>query len=265
MATLTRERAPQSSPLDNRTHIPHVLDKGLGARLRVGLIVLATDQTTEHEARRVLALPGVDLYESRIWNDANITVETLSQMAADIEGTARLILPDVRLDTMGFACTSGALVIGEEKVFELIRRVRPGIPCSSPITGAIAGIKALGLKRVALLTPYVPAINELMRTYLEARGIAVPVVGSFSNPNDDEVARISTASTREAAIELGRSKHVDGVFVSCTSLRTIDIVREVEEATGKPMIASNPALSWHLLRLGKVEDKLPQWGRLFTV
>jgi maleate isomerase len=90
-------------------------------------------------------------------------------------------------------------------------------------------------------------------------------MGSFNNPNDDEVARISIESTRAAAIDLGKSEHVDGIFVSCTSIRTIDIICEVEGAIGKPMLASNPAQAWHLLRLGNVKDKLPQWGRLFAI
>jgi len=249
----------------NKTCLAHTLDAGLGARLRIGLIELATDQTSEHEFRRLFQLPGVDFYISRIWNDATITPESLAEMARDIESCARVILPNLRLDVMGFTCTSGAMVIGEDKVFSLMRAARPALPCTSPITAALAGITALGLKRIALLTPYVQAINDMMRSYIEARGVAVPVMGSFNNSNDDEVARISLESTRAAAIDLGKSQHVDGIFVSCTSIRTIDIIREVEEAIGKPMIASNPAQAWHLLRLGNLRDKLSQWGRLFSI
>src|SRR5215475_11321835 len=251
--------------LINKTCLEHTLDAGLGARLRIGLIELATDQTSEHEFRRLFQLPGVDFYVSRIWNDANITPDTLAEMVRDIEACARVILPNLRLDVMGFTCTSGAMVIGEDKVFSLMRAARPALPCTSPITAAMAAIGALGLKRIALLTPYVQSINDMMRSYIEARGVAVPVMGSFNNPNDDEVARISLESTRAAAIDLGKSPDVDGIFVSCTSIRTIDIIREVEGAIGKPMLASNPAQAWHLLRLGHVQDKLPQWGRLFSI
>jgi len=251
--------------LINNTCLAHTLDAGLGARLRIGLIELATDQTSEHEFRRLFQLPGVDFYVSRIWNDANITPDTLAEMVRDIEACARVILPNLRLDVMGFTCTSGAMVIGEDKVFSLMRAARPTLACTSPITAAVAGATALGLKRIALLTPYVQSINDKMRSHLEARGIAVPVMGSFNNPNDDEVARISLESTRAAAIDLGKSPDVEGIFVSCTSIRTIDIIREVEGAIGKPMLASNPAQAWHLLRLGHVQDKLPQWGRLFAI
>ena len=192
--TSTKSRNGISSRLlVNETHLPHQLDQGLGSRLRIGLIELATDQTSEHEFRRLFALSGVDFYQSRIWNDATITPETLVRMEQDVEGAMRVILPNLRIDVAGFTCTSGAMVIGEDKVFSLMRKARPGIPCSSPITGAMAGMKALGLKRIALLTPYVQAINDMMRDYIEDRGVSVPVMGSFNNANDDEVARITLA------------------------------------------------------------------------
>ena len=192
MVTSTKSRNGISSPLlVNKTHLPHQLDQGLGSRLRIGLIELATDQTSEHEFRRIFALSGVDFYQSRIWNDATITPETLVRMEKDVEGAMRVIMPNLRIDVAGFTCTSGAMVIGEDKVFSLMRKARPGIPCSSPITGAMAGMKALGLRRIALLTPYVQAINDMMRDYIEDRGVSVPVMGSFNNANDDEVARIT--------------------------------------------------------------------------
>ncbi len=255
---------PQADLVLNCTHMAHALDAGLGARCRIGIVELSIDQTSEHEFRRLLALPGVDFYVSRIPCASNISRETLAAMEGDVASGTGLLLPNLRLDVVGFTCTSGTMVIGEDRVFELIRTARPGIACTSPITGALAGMRALGLGRVALLTPYVQEINDMMRAWLEARGVAVPVMGSFNNPDDEQVARITLASTREAAIELGRSPAVDGVFVSCTSLRTADIIAEVEQAIGKPMIASNQAQAWHMLRLGKVADRLPQFGKLFT-
>jgi len=256
----------RSVPLTvNRTHMPHRLDQGLGARCRIGIIELSIDQTSEHEFRRTLTLPGVDYYVSRIGCAASITPQTLVAMQGDIEHGAALLLPGLRLDVIGFTCTSGTMVIGEEQVFERIRNARPGVACTSPITGALAGLRALGVSKVALLTPYVEEFNRMMKSWLEARGIAVPVMGSFNNPVDDEVARITIEATRDAAIELARSPEVEGILVSCTSLRTLEIIADVERATGKPMVSSNQAQAWHMLRLGKVDDRLPGLGRLFQL
>ena len=53
-----------------------------------------------------------------------------------------------------------------------------------------------------------------MREYIEARGFAVPVLGSFNEEDDRRAARIDQASIRDAAIEIGRADSVDAVFVS---------------------------------------------------
>lgn len=255
-----------SELLVNRKHLPFQTDQGLGARARIGLIVLATDNTMEAEWRAILGgLPGVAYYESRLHNSPTITPETLAEMEKDIEGATRLILPNGRMDVVAFGCTSGTIVIGEETVFEKIREARPGIHCTTPITAGIEGMKTLGAKRIALLTPYVDEINQMMRRFIEARGVEVPVVGSFNNPDDAEVARMTAACVRDAAIELGRHDAVDGVFVSCTSLRVAEIVEQVEAAIGKPCSSSNHAMAWHALRLAGVKDAIPGWGRLFRV
>jgi maleate isomerase len=250
----------------NRQHIPFELDGGIAARAALGLVVLATDHTIEHEWRRILGpLKGVGFYEARLHNAAEITPEKLREMEKDIARTAALILPAERLDVLAFGCTSGTIAISEEQVFARLREARPGIPCTTPITAARAGMAALGCRRIALLTPYIDRINHMMRDWLQARGLEVPVMGSFNHENDNEVARISTASIEAAVLELGRHDAVDAVFVSCTSLRVAEIVERVEAVLGKPVSSSNHAMAWHALRLAGYPDPVPGFGRLFQV
>ena len=135
--------------------------------------------------------------------------------------------------------------------------------CTTPITAAFAAFEALGVRRLALLTPYRDDINRFMRDYIEARGFAVPVMGSFNEEDDRKAARIDAGSIRDAAIELGRSDCVDAVFVSCTSLRLTDAIDEIEAALGKPVTSSNHAMAWHCLRLAGITDRRPEFGALF--
>jgi maleate isomerase len=250
----------------SKTHMKFQLDAGVAARGRVGLIVLATDHTIEHEFRQVFAaVPGMALYESRIQNAAEINERTLAEMEKGMAAAAGIILPGTKLDVVAYGCTSGTVVIGEEKVFARIREARPGVACTTPITAAIAGLKKLNAARIALLTPYVEEVNRMIRRFVEARGIAVPVMGSFNHENDNEVARISQASIKDAVRELAREPAVDGVFVSCTSLRVADIVEELEAEVGKPVTSSNHALAWHCLRLSGYTEPVPGFGRLFRV
>lgn len=250
----------------DRRHIPFTLDQGIAYNASLGLIVLATDHTIEHEWRLMLGgREGLGFYESRLWNSATITPETLKEMEREIAPATRVIRPGERIDVVAFACTSGAMVIGDEAVAAQVHASRPDVPVTSPMKAAITGLKRIGARRVALLTPYMDRINQMMRRHMEERGLSVPVMGSFNHENDNEVARIDSASMRDAILDLGSHEAVDAVFVSCTSLRVAHLIEEVEARLGKPVTSSNHALAWHSLRLAGYDEPLPGWGRLMQV
>lgn len=247
------------------TLLPFTMDAGVMGRAAIGLVVLATDQTLEHEWRQIMNLPGVAFFEARIHNSSDITPQTLAAMEKDITAAVQLIVPDVALQVVAFGCTSGSIVIGEGKVAQRIQNARPGVACTTPITGAVAGLRKLGAQRIALITPYVQSVNTLFEEHLVLHGLDVTRIASFNHSNDSEVARIDAASLRSAILATGAHDNVDAVFVSCTSLRMADLTREVEQALGKPVVASNTAMAWHALRLAGVHDTLPRFGRLFEV
>jgi maleate isomerase len=89
------------------------------------------------------------------------------------------------------------------------------------------------------------------------------VIGSFYEHDDTVVGRVTPQTILDAALSVGRSAEVDGVFISCTSLRAAGIIERAELALGKPVTASNHALAWHLLRLAGIEDTVDGYGQLF--
>ena len=248
-----------------RTHIPFQVDGGVAERAAIGVIVLGSDHTIEHEFRDYLDIDGVAFYESRIRNSATITPESLADMQYRIPECADVILKGVALDVIAYGCTSASMVLGEERVFELIRETRPEVKCTTPITAAFAAFEALEAKNLAVLTPYRDDVNETVAAYIENKGFNVVAFGSFNEEDDNRAAKITTESIRQAAVELGRIKHVDMVFVSCTSLRIAPVVNAIERETGKPATSSNHAMAWHCLRLAGVNDRLPQFGSLYEV
>jgi maleate isomerase len=90
-------------------------------------------------------------------------------------------------------------------------------------------------------------------------------MGSYNIQDDTQVAKLSRESVMSAALELGRNAAVDGVFVSCTSIRLVNVVEDLEQALGKPVTSSNHAMAWHTLRLAGIEEKLEGFGSLFRV
>jgi maleate isomerase len=246
-----------------RREIPFETDSGVASRAALGLIVLASDQTLEYEFRRIAGLPGVGIYESRIYNAPQTTPETLRAMEKDIAGGAGLILPGLPLSVMAFGCTSATMLLGEDVVFGHIRSAHPDVACTSPITGALAALDYLEARRIAILTPYRDDINVAVAQYIEDRGLQVVSFGSFNEDNDHRVARTAPQSIRQAVLAVGSDPSVDAVFVCCTSLRLVDQVQAIEMELKKPVTSSNHAMAWHALRLAGVNEPLPQFGRLF--
>jgi maleate isomerase len=243
--------------------LPCTLDEGIAARAAIGLLVLATDQTMEHEFRQLIRLPGVAVYAARLFNDAAITPDTLRAMRDRIAPAAALILPDMHLDVVAFGCTSASMTLGEDEVFRQIRRARPEVACTTPVTAAFAAFKALGARRIGVLTPYAPDVNAVVRAYLDTHGADVAAFATFDKRDDREAARISVASITAGITSLARGASLDAVFVSCTSLRLAEHVEAIEAAAGVPVTSSDHALAWHCLRLAGVGDTVPDTGRLF--
>ena len=262
------DRAASPKPLAGMElveHLPFAADQGIASRARIGLIVLATDYTIEHEWRRIMTgLDGVALYQSRILNDAQITPETLRAMEPRIAAAADVILPGAHLDVVAYGCTSASMAIGEEKVFERIRSVRPQAKCTTPITAAFAAFRALGARRIGVLTPYRADVNRIVAGYIAARGFAVPVFGSFNEEDDNVVASITPRSIKAGIVAIKDRAEIDAVFVSCTSVRLAEAAAGIETEIGLPVTSSNHAMAWHALRLAGIGDALPQWGRLFA-
>lgn len=246
-------------------HLPFQTSKVLGARARIGMVVLATDYTLEHELRHLITLPGVDIYHARIANSPNITPDTLRAMQPLITSTAELILPGDTLDVLAFACTSASIVLGTPTVAENLKAAKPEAKTTNPAFAAFNAFRALGAKRIALLTPYAKSVNEMVQQSVEEAGFEVPVFGSFNEPHDPTVAAIDTPSLKDAIARIITKHQVDAVFISCTSVRIAADVAAIEAELGVPVTSSNHALAWHCLRLAGIDDTLPQHGRLFCL
>lgn len=253
---------PQSAEPVDLGVLPSELDGGLAARAAIGLAILATDQTLEHEFRALVRIPGVAFYEARLFNDNDITPDTLRAIGPRIAPTVDLILPSIPLDVVGFGCTSATMTLGEEAVFAEIRKARPGVACTTPVTGALAAFKALGAKGIGLLTPYAPEINQGLVRYFTGRGLDIAAVASFDRRDDREAARISLASIEAAAERMAAVPGVDAIFISCTSLRVAEAVAGLEKRIGIPVTSSNHAMAWHCLRLAGTTSSMPAGGCL---
>jgi len=253
---------PTVETLQSWETMPATPDEGPAAAAAIGLITLSNDAVIEQELRNFLAsVVGAAVFASRIPLVLSLSPQGLCDMEAHIPDAARLIVPDDRLDVMAFGCTSGSMAIGPERVAAAVRRSRPGIPVTDPVSAALKGLERLGARRIALLTPYPDAVNRVVADYVEGQGFEIADRASFKQPNDPAIARVPPEAIYRAGVALGR-RPVEALFISCTALRCSPVIERIEQAIGKPVVTSNQALAWDCLRLAGCGAAIEGYGRL---
>lgn len=247
------------------TRLPYTLSAPIGSRASFGLIVLQADETIEHEFRQIFAIDGVALYVTRIPSGADVTPESLGRMKDALPAAAHLLPPSVDFRDIAYACTSGATMIGPETVAAIVREATGCAVVTDPLTATIAALEKLDARRLAFLTPYRADVSLAMRTALESAGIEIAGFGSFEEESEARVARIDPRSLLEATLQVARQKPCDAVFLACTNLRGLGIIGAAEQELGVPVITSNQALAWHMLRRAGITSEGAGIGKLMEM
>lgn len=251
---------------------PFVQDHGAACGRRLGMVVLSVDETIEHEYGRYFPYDGEStMYVARQHKGPDIDVGSLNETEAEIRNVSAL-LPDYAYDSVGFACTSDAAVLGPDVVASLVAAGAPvaAEAVTNPLTAAIRAFKALGAKSVGVLLPYTQEVSGLVVDKFVEYDIPVSSVAIFDVTTDEVVSRIDAASVLAAIRKLAASG-ADAVFVSCTNTRTIDVIARAEALTGIPVVSSNSAMAWDMMRLAGMltedvkNDRATFGGALFKV
>ena len=213
----------------------------------LGLVALQVDQTIERDFRRLFPL-DTQLYVSRVPSGAEVTPDTLARMARHLADAAGLLPPQCSYDVVAYGCTSGTAQIGPQEVARHLRTAQRSRCVSEPVSALVAACAALSARRLAILSPYVADVSTRLCEVLGTHGIDVAVLGSFEEAEEARVARIDAGSIRAAAEMLVKDREVDALFLSCTNLRTLDVIAPLEMTLGMPVLSSNLVLAWHMAR-----------------
>ena len=222
---------------------------------RFGLVALATDMTIEGDAARLMPW-GTQLHVTRIAFDNPTTEENLRNTGPRLRAATDLLVPGVDLAAIGFGCTSASAVLGPG-IGELVGNRAPLV---TPTSAALRGFAALGITRLALMTPYLAATTDLVGDYFQSHGIDVVRRSSMNYADDRDMAVLDADTIMQMAVN---SDHPDAqaLFMSCTALPAIGLIERIEGALGKPVITSNQALFWAMLDQTQIPAAGP--GALF--
>lgn len=240
--------------------LSRAFDAGRHARAKLGFVILATEQTVEDD---IFAMrpAGVGVHFARAPIPDSITAESLARQLHDLAPAAATLLPDGSLDVVCYACTSGSLVMGEQRVHEELRKGAPGARATSLIASVLKALNAVGAKRVAVATPYLDEINRKEAAYMAAAGFEIVSIAGLNLEKDSDMIRVRPDFIAEFAASVD-SPDADALFISCGALRSVDVVERLERELGKPVICSNQAMMWECLRLAGVDDRIEGYGAL---
>nr|WP_283254930.1 aspartate/glutamate racemase family protein [Marivita sp. GX14005] len=183
-------------------------------------------------------------------------------MGPNIAAAAALLVPGAELAAVAFACTSASVTIHNDFVSGAIAQERSGVPVVTPSSAALAGLKALSARRIAILTPYLRETTGPIVNYFEANDIEVKRAGCFGLADDTDMARLDPETIIDAAVSLG-SADVDAVFLSCTAMPALDVIDEIEARLDKPALCSNQATFWAMRGIAGLPPRADAVGRLF--
>jgi len=233
-----------------------------GWRGRLGLIVPSSNTTMEMELHE--ALPeGVSLHTARV-PLRNVTEEELVKMNALAVEAAKL-LRDAGVEMILYGCTSGSFIGGKdyEKELEMKIEAEVNVPVVSTSTAIVEALKMLDARDVLVITPYTDEINEREKEFLEANEFNVLDIRGLGIEDNTQIGKLEPYEAYRLA-KASFMDEADAIFISCTNLRTFEIIEPLEEDLGIPVVTSNQASLWLALREMDVMERIPWLGKLFT-
>ena len=228
---------------------------------KVGLIALSTDQTIEGDFYTICKNLPLDIFVNRIHNQNPLTKENLLKMQDDLELVTSKILPDERINTIAYGCTSGTIAIGEDKVKEKILLAKQDCYVTTPVTSAIKAFKQMNIRKIALFTPYPDAVNKTILEYFSQKNIEVLSFASLNLNLDSEIANVDPNYILEISSKL-EMKNVDALFISCTALPVLNILNKLEDKLKKLVLSSNQTLIWDTIRSTGYKSPIKGYGKL---
>lgn len=237
------------------------LEKPFGWRRRIGLISPTVIEMISYDFYR-LAPPGVGMCgitsNIEFWDKDNFS------RALD-----NILEASVYLSSRGVDCIVHCgmpLVTTRGKGFEdeLVSRIteRTGVPATTSIRSAIRALSHLGIKRVALASPYPQELHRSAKAFLEASGFQVVAEKTLDVPFkklQDVLPEQIYAFVRSLDL-----KNADGVYIPCNQWAGCDAAPLIELDTGLPVVTGGHADFWEAFRSIGVRDRIEGHGRLMA-
>lgn len=235
---------------------------GYGSRARIGVILPSGNRAAEPQFARMTPA-GVTLHVTRL-GLTGTSDEALMGMTRDVEPAARL-LADTDPALILFHCTAVSTYSLELEA-SIIQRIAQasGRPATATSQAIAAALRALQAQRIVMLSPYPDGIHAKETAFLRASGFDVVRSANLPCASVTNMMAITPKQWHALALE-NRVPDADAYLLSCTAVRTAEVVQSLETALERPVITSNTSAMWHCLRTVGICDGADGFGRLFSL
>lgn len=243
---------------------------------RIGQIVPSSNTTMETEIPAMLN-SRLDLFpdERFTFHSArmrmmHVTPEELKRMDVDSDRCA-LELSDARCDVLAYACLVAIMCqgpgyhrISESRLSKTVEANGAPTPIVSSAGALIEGVKALGARRVSIITPYMKPLTQQVIEYIESEDIEVIDSISLEVPDNLEVGRLDPMNLIGHADRLD----VDGadavVLSACVQMPSLAAIQRVEDRLGKPVLSAAVSTVYRILKTLNLAPRVPNAGSLLS-
>jgi maleate isomerase len=230
---------------------------------RLGIITPSSNIVTEPEFR-LMTPDGVSCHFQKFAFTGG-GVAALKKLEQLVPDSAELI-SHARPSAVAMCCTGGSFAGGYGYDQMLIRKMKErngNVPTTTISTSMIEAFNELGIRKVSLAVPYLEEVAMAEKKFVEDHGIQVLNIKWLNLQDAIEIATVPKETVYSLASEVNELES-EAIFISCIALHTIEVIEKLEHDLKKPVISSNQATMWHLLRLANVNDKIENYGQLLS-
>ncbi len=220
-------------------------------RARMGVLVPFTNTNLEPDLS-LLRPEGVSVHVARMGGYDADEIPDEAQMqglgSSDLEEPLSL-LAGVKPDVVLYGCTSATLTHGPAFDRDLAARIKT-LSGAHTVTAAgalVAALRALNVTKIGFASPYVPAINDMAVGFLADQGVETVHRSEVEETLDNDGQGQLDPDAVFALGERADHPQAQAVVLSCTDMRSVEVIARLEAALGKPVITSNQAMMFAAL------------------
>lgn len=236
-------------------------------RARIGVLSPITNFLMISEWNSVLP-EGVTVWET-LMGLTETTPEALVEMRQKALAEA-IKLSYGLMDIILFGCTSGSFIGGVGYDEDIIKEIETatGIPSTTTTTCVLTTFEDLGVRKIALLGPYIREVFDAEVQFFKNHGIDTVYLKAlgYRVTRDISLLREKPYIFYRLAKEAYQSaKDIDAIFITCMASPAIKIINTLEQETGKFVISSCSASLYGVLKKLGIKDTIENYGQVFKM